>query len=581
MIVGTPKFDAALDKILSGLTPHLRDCVQKDTSPHCEKKFKITDEDIEFLKLLRVPPPKLCPTCRKQRRLSFFNWTRFFKRPCDAPGHSEQVIASVSLDCPFPVVDIPYYQSADFDPTLTGSVPDINKSFRSQLYELRKRVPLPSIVQDASNVNSEYSMGGRSSKNVYYSTGVFRSEDILYSNGVLDCHECAEMLFVRKSDRVYEAIKSDRLSNSSYIYFSRDCIDSIFLFDCRNCSNCFGCVNLRNKNFCFFNEQLSRNGYIEQLKKIDTGDRNVIRAMQERFWKFVRSEPLRASQNVSAEDSQGVYIARSKNCCEVADANESERVRHSESVLGHHDSMDVSVSGGHSHHLYETANVGSESSAVKFSCVSKFVSDSEFLLNCKYCQNCFGCVGLENKSFHIFNKPYEPEEYWNIVDGIKCAMLERGEYGAGIPISFSPYGYNNSFAHVTYPCSPEVVARLGGYWQDESESNVGDIPTLASGEVVSSIDDVTDDITARAILSERSGRPFRITPQELALYRKLRIPVPSLHPYERMEDRIKLFGCYKVHQTVCARCGKAIYSALDPAQGFTMYCDNCYTAEVV
>jgi len=37
--------------------------------------------------------------------------------------------------------------------------------------------------------------------------------------------------------------------------------------------------------------------------------------------------------------------------------------------------------------------------------------DSAFLFNCRNCNNCFGCVNLVSKSYHIFNKPYQKEEY--------------------------------------------------------------------------------------------------------------------------------------------------------------------------
>jgi len=38
-------------------------------------------------------------------------------------------------------------------------------------------------------------------------------------------------------------------------------------------------------------------------------------------------------------------------------------------------------------------------------------SDSWFLYDCVNCKNCFGCVGLRNKEYHIWNKPYSKEEY--------------------------------------------------------------------------------------------------------------------------------------------------------------------------
>ena len=36
---------------------------------------------------------------------------------------------------------------------------------------------------------------------------------------------------------------------------------------------------------------------------------------------------------------------------------------------------------------------------------------SAFLDHCTGCTNCFGCVSLVNKKYHIFNEPYSPEEY--------------------------------------------------------------------------------------------------------------------------------------------------------------------------
>jgi hypothetical protein len=54
------------------------------------------------------------------------------------------------------------------------------------------------------------------------------------------------------------------------------------------------------------------------------------------------------------------------------------------------------------------------------------------------------------------------------------------------------------------------------------------------------IDDVSDDILKMAVLCEVSNKPFRITPQELAFYRKHQIPLPRKHPDIRHEERMNL-----------------------------------------
>src|SRR3989338_2422933 len=79
-----------------------------------------------------------------------------------------------------------------------------------------------------------------------------------------------------------------------------------------------------------------------------------------------------------------------------------------------------------------------------FCLMSTASSHLEYSINCKDCEYCFGCVGLIHKRFHLFNKPYDEETYWQKVDELKCAMLERGEYGLFFPGSFSPSGFSFS-----------------------------------------------------------------------------------------------------------------------------------------
>ncbi len=62
---------------------------------------------------------------------------------------------------------------------------------------------------------------------------------------------------------------------------------------------------------------------------------------------------------------------------------------------------------------------------VNFSRYSYNCSDSSFLLNCRSCRNCFACVNLQQKEYHIFNKPYSPEEFKKIV-----ASYNTGDYTA-------------------------------------------------------------------------------------------------------------------------------------------------------
>jgi uncharacterized Fe-S cluster protein YjdI len=73
-------------------------------------------------------------------------------------------------------------------------------------------------------------------------------------------------------DLIYEATATTNHSSNCHfcvrIYKgSRDCEYSWFL---RNCANCFGCISLKDKEYCIFNTQYSKEEYFTLLEKIKT-----------------------------------------------------------------------------------------------------------------------------------------------------------------------------------------------------------------------------------------------------------------------------------------------------------------------
>lgn len=56
---------------------------------------------------------------------------------------------------------------------------------------------------------------------------------------------------------------------------------------------------------------------------------------------------------------------------------------------------------------------------------SQRCTQSAYLLfsrDCHSCNYCFGCVGLRNKDFHIFNQPYSRTEYFKKVAALKKSL---------------------------------------------------------------------------------------------------------------------------------------------------------------
>jgi len=569
----TPQFDAALDEMFQSLVPHARICGD------CKIEFGITFEDIEFLKMLRVPAPKLCPTCRKRRRLAFANYSNIYRRKCDVPGHTDTMISLTAPVIPWKMYDYDTYYSDAWDPRSFGREVNTGKSFFDQYLQLVKTVPHPGVRRGPGCINSDFAFYGRGMKNCYYVFGAWNSENVLYSTSIfVDCRNIVDSYYLRTSDTVYENVTSGNCFKCTYVNFSTDCIESDFLYDCRNCQNCFGCVNLRNKKYCWFNEQLTKEEYQKRRAEVDLGSRKIAAEYKKKFWDFIKQNPIRSSRIFHSDNVTGNDIKEAKNCYEAYQVEHSEHNRYVLMSNFLKDSMDVSFAG-YAERLYDTQNVGMHSANVKFSFACKEVTDSEYAMSCNNCSNLFGCIGLKNTSYAIFNTVYEPTEYFEKLDAIKTEMLKRDEYGEFFPMVYAPYPYNSSFAQIIYPMGKEEVLSRGLFWQDDIETDTKNIKTISANELPDSITEVTDEICKTAVIGERSQKPFRFVPQEIEFYKNNRIALPSETPYQRIMDRFSIMNNLRVEQDACVRCGKEVYSGYSSKNGYKPYCAECFRAE--
>ena len=452
----TPRFNSKIKEILDHVKPGNYLCPNKETSKYCEKSFLLTEEDIHFLEKFKVPQLVLCSTCRRQNRYVFLNQIDIYKRNCSVLAHSEEIISTIPPISPYKTYDNVYFRNGDWSPMEYGRDFDGTKSFFEQLYNLRLDVPHIAITGDPGSINSEYSVNGKNIKNAYRVTGGRESENIWYTVVVFNSKEIMDGFYVTKSENCFESVLSSNCFNCNFIYFSEGCIDSDFLYDCRNCTNCIGGVNLRNAKYVYFGEQFTKEEYEEKIKEFSISSIGKREQFTEKFWDLVKRYPVRGERVTNSIDSTGVLIASSKNCVDGIGCFGSENIRHCDMLTNVKEAMSASTSSG-GEGLYETISVGSQSTNMKFSVLAKGCSDSEFLINCTNCVNCFGCVGIENKSYCIFNQQYSKGEYFEIMDKIKCKMLEDEEYGKFLPIKISCFSYNGSNAFDSFPISKEEV----------------------------------------------------------------------------------------------------------------------------
>jgi len=580
MVTKTPKFDKALDEIFKTLIPHEKVCFE------CKISFKVEKEDIDFYKMLKVPPPTLCPRCRQIRRLGILmRVPKFFKRPCNAPGHSENVITVFPPSSLHKVYDNNYWYSDSWEAELYGRDYNLNGKFFDQFRDLFFAVPHMPLERDVTSINSEYSLGGRHGKNNYYTAGAYHSEDCSFGEEVRFSKFCLDCLNVWDSEFCYECAVVDHCHRCIFTVDSEQCMDSAFLYDCKNCTNCFLSSNLRNKSYVFENKQLSKDEYKSNMAGLNLGDRTVLWNMRKRFDDILKDALRRSIWLTNATGCLGDRLVNCKNCFQTFDGIEGENLRYVQSFDRAKDAMDSSYyAGDGSNLLYESA-VSAGSGSIFFSLYIRACINIEYCSECNNCQNCFGCVGLKNKKFCIFNKQYSEDNYWKTVDEIKSKMLGDKEYGELFPLALGLFPYQTSRSQKFYPINEKIATEKGIPWYNELDSQAAQNIQLKdpNKDVPADIKDVDSSILKDAIRCEITGRPFKIVEHELKFYKHMNLPIPTKHPWQRLMERAVFMHPLELFPFACPSCGEkslSIYNEEKQKQ-FKIFCEKCYVKEIV
>jgi hypothetical protein len=180
------------------------------------------------------------------------------------------------------------------------------------------------------------------------------------------------------------------------------------------------------------------------------------------------------------------------------------------------------------HQLFCVMTVGGQDNLYSYACYSS--------------SNCFGCAGLRNKQYCIFNKQYSKEEYEALVPQIVETMKAQGEWGQFFLASMSPFGYNETIAQQRFPMSKEQAIAFGATWQDTDFTPRYDGPNYQPKDSIAVYRDSAmeaDQLINGIIKCPVSGRPFKFVGQEIAFYIEHNLPIPTKHPDIRFEERVK------------------------------------------
>ncbi len=560
-----------------------------------------------------IPPPTLCPDCRQQRRLSFRNERKLYKRKCDATG--KDIVSIYSPDKPYTVYHQDYWWSDKWDPMSYGRKFDFERGAFEQFGELLKEVPRFSLANLSTTLeNAEYTNHFASSKNCFMCFNGSNNKDSLYCDWFGENMNCVDSSILMRSSYCYESTLIEECAHCSYIESSKNCSNWSYLYSCIWCRECFMCSNLSNKSYYINNTSFSREEYHDEIKRI--------------LGKYRRNELI---------DQFGILKSSSIRRCTTNP--------HSESILW--DRMSYSQNTywfdwqniRDSKYVYSIWDTVSSIDCYELAAWSKYCLESmsaDTILQCNFSLNganntsvhysdmCFSsshlflCIWLRNKSYCILNKQYTKEEYEILVPKIIEKMMKTPLKGGDVPTkvgtegvalrttkttpltsplsggsptewweffpaSMSPFGYNETVAQEYFPLSREEV--LGSHpefisgssffvaqWEDAETSsawpntflhwplfNWSDYETpfpqvekvIPASKLPDTIEKIPDDILNWAIECEVSGKPFRIIRQELEFYRKYNIPIPRRHPDVRHMDRMKMRNPRKLFERLC------------------------------
>jgi len=509
--------------------------------------------------------------------MAWRNERTLYWRKCDGTG--KRILSVFHQDSELKVYDPEYWYSDQWDAMAYGRDFDFSKTFFENFRDLMYSVPqLGRSVVGNHNCNFVNQCGW--CKNCYLIFEAVNNENCLYCEYVYDSRSCMDCTQITDCELCFECVDCRNCYESRFLQNCKTCNDSWFLKNCIGCNNCFGCVNLRNKEYYFLNEKCTPEEYAKKIKNWQLEKSSKIRTLRGHFAEFSKKFPHKFQQGIQSEDSTGDYLDNVQRCRECFSLKKSQDCAFIFTCSHLKDCRDITVFGteGGCSRCHECHEIGQGCENICFgdqvwmSCYDIFYSK----LCQQNCRNLFGCCGLRHAEYCIFNKKYSPEEYEKLRTKIIAHMKETGEWGEFFPIKLSPFAYNETIALEYFPLTKEEVLARGWKWRDPDPRDF-----LAQDfQVPDTIAEVDDAICQKILACQRCGKNFKIQLAELKFLRTENLPLPHFCTDCRHADRMKLRNPRQLFDRTCDSCGVGIQTTFAPERPEKVFCERCYLETV-
>ena len=292
------------------------------------KEFVITDKDLEFYdkvspvfdgKKYSIPTPKLSPEERMRRRLAFRNERKLYKRKCSATG--KEIISNHKSESEYPVFMRDYWLSDSYNPSDYGVKFDFNKPFFEQFNTFQKKVPRIHIQQIPPLQNSDYANYVSNCRDCYLVFDSDFSEKCYHDTRLAYCKDTIDSSFCEGCEQCLECVQCQKSQSLFYSSYCVNCRDSWFIDSCIGCQDCLFCCNLVNKQYCFMNQQLTKEEYKAKLAQVFQ-DSNIAKRrelflnfLSKNFKKYVHENQIENSIGDDLYNAMKVKQSLSINVC--------------------------------------------------------------------------------------------------------------------------------------------------------------------------------------------------------------------------------------------------------------------------
>jgi hypothetical protein len=230
-------------------------------------------------------------------------------------------------------------------------------------------------------------------------------------------------------------------------------------------------------------------------------------------------------------------------------------------------------------------------------------------VDCDHLSNSFGCISVRKKEYCILNKQYSKTEYERLKEKIIIHMenlpyLDNKErmykYGEFFPFELSPHAYNESIAQEWVPFDEKKAMKMDYSWDAMEDKSYA--PTKNWKKLPETIKETDNSILSEIILckawdenkesakNHKCTKAFRITQNELLMYRRFGVPLPRKCPNTRNFELSKLRNkpnfwhrtcmCDKKHNNHEGHCEVEFETSYAPDRPEIVYCERCYQQEV-